>query len=377
MQANPSRRRNRAKPKSVVAKAAVKSRRKRSRRNRKKKSVGISNQNPFNSNGQVSVASAYASGQYTKAPKIVATHDQIRVTHRELISSVSGSGQFTVASTFALNPGLASSFPWLSTVAQAWERYRFNSLKFEYYTRASSATPGSCMLVPDYDAADAAPATESVASSYSDVAEDAPWKDICSVLRPSALHALGPTKFVRTGALAANLDVKTYDAGNFYVCTLDGAVTNWGKLWVEYDITFFTPQLPPGGITVTSAQHIAGVTPTTASILGTATTQAGSVAFVTVSNSVVTFNLPGKYLINLIQVATTSVTQATAPNLVGGTYGNILLSTAPATTGSGTGDMASSAVINAQAGTTLSYTNTIVGGVSADLYVILLPPLIV
>jgi len=61
------------------------------------------------------------------------------------------------------------------------------------------------------------------------------------------MHPIGPKKFVRTAGLAANLDVKTYDAGTLFVGTIDGTAVNWGKLWVEYDITLYTPQLQPQG----------------------------------------------------------------------------------------------------------------------------------
>ncbi len=350
-------------------------RRRRGARNKTKKSgSGKSTQRPVPIPGQVSVAAAYASGQRTRAPRIVNGRDQVRIIHRELIASVTGTTAFTVAQTVALNPGLSASFPWLATQAQAWERYRFNSLKFEYYTRTGSNTPGSVLMVPDYDAADSAPLSEQIASSYEDVAEDAPWKDICCLLRPSALHALGPTKFIRTGALSANLDVKTYDAGNFFMCTIDGTAASWGKLWVEYDVTLYTPQLNPAGSGVISAQHIIGATPTSASLLGTQTLQAGSSAIATVAGEIVTFSQAGKFSVTLLTIAGTSVTITGQPALsAGATFGSIDGSAAPAGAGSTTTACMQTMIVNVVVGSTLTFNNTVVAGTSADLLISQLP----
>lgn len=190
------------------------------------------------------VAAAYASGQRSSAPKITATRDQSRIVHRELVTSVIGSTAFAVLSTYALNPGMSNLFNWLSTQAVGWEKYRFNKLCFKYYTRTGSGTPGSCMLAPDYDPADAAPASEVIASAYQSVAEDAPWKNIVCELDPKRF---GGEKFIRTGPLAPNLDIKTYDSGQLFLCTVDGTAVPWGKLWVEYDVTLMAPALPASG----------------------------------------------------------------------------------------------------------------------------------
>jgi hypothetical protein len=195
------------------------------------------------------------------------------VIHREFLGNVVGQTAFTIANTFALNPGLPASFPWLSNIAQNWETYHFSKLRFCYYNKVGSATAGSVILSPDYDAADAAPASELIVTTYEDTQEDAAWKEIMCVLRPNAMHPMGPKKFIRTGALAVNQDIKTYDVGNFFVCVVDFAgPTPCGKLWVEYDVTFFTPQLSPsaGGNSFSSVGTLTNIVGTTAAnIFGT------------------------------------------------------------------------------------------------------------
>nr|UGO57222.1 MAG: hypothetical protein 2 [Riboviria sp.] len=193
-------------------------------------------------------AAAYSSGQHTGEAKVFRSgKDSCRIVHRELLGSIAGSAGFVIQRAIALNPGLAASFPWLSTQAQAWERYRFNKLRFCYFTRTGSDVPGSFMMAPDYDAADPAPISEAVASSYQDCEEDAPWKDITCSLPQRSLMGDMREKTIRSGQLQPNQDIKTYDAGNLFACTVDGTTVGWGKLWVEYDVTLFQPQVPSGG----------------------------------------------------------------------------------------------------------------------------------
>lgn len=254
---------------------------------------------------QKSVAAAYASGQIGRSPVITQTKDSCRVRNRELISSVAGSSAFTVQNTFPLQPGMATTFPWLSTMAQCWEEYEFHALKFEYFTRTGSNVPGSMMLTPDYDASDPAPVSEQVASSYMGSAEDAPWKDIVCILPKKDLSAQIRNRFTRMGPLAANLDIKTYDAGNLFVCSVDGTAVNWGKLWVEYDVEFRIPQLPSQGASLPTGGGVTGNATTGANPLGLVPIVDPQATGFTVNNgSVITFQNPGDYEISLLLIGT-------------------------------------------------------------------------
>jgi len=314
----------------------------------------------------------------TMAPNISATRDSCRIIHKELIGNVTGSVAFTIANTFALNPGLAASFPWLSQQAINWQFYRFNKLRFRALSRTGNTTPGSQALVPDYDASASAPASEVIASSFEDVVEDVPWKSLVCDLRPSSMFAMGPKKFVRTAALAANQDIKTYDAGQLFVTTIDGTAVAWSKLWVEYDITFSTPQLPPNGGNTLSSLHITSTTPTTASMLANPVIAAGSSspAPATVALDVLTFPLPGRYLVTYSATATTSVTQTGAPTGAAGlTIVNtgLLVGGLPAGNTSGIMTQVLEVAVASPNGT-LTFNNTIVLGLLAELFVAQVAP---
>jgi hypothetical protein len=240
---------------------------------------------------QAFVAAAYATAQRTGQAQIFRNGvDSCRIIHRELVASIIGSAAFTVAQALALNPGLAASFPWLSNEAAGWEKYKFNSLKFEYFTRTGSNVPGSMMLAPDYDASDAAPLSEVAASAYEDCEEDAPWKDICCLLKASELMGDMKERFVRTGTLAANQDIKTYDCGTLFACTVDGTAVNWGKLWVEYDVTLITPHVPPGGFQAAGTLQAGGGSIAAATPFGSVPVATGSVQIAGAATNVLTIS---------------------------------------------------------------------------------------
>lgn len=259
---------------------------------------------------------AQARGQMSSEPRVFGGFKSTRIVHRELIASVVGSSAFVVANTFPLNPGMALTFPWLSRQAEGWEQYVFRRLRFCYYSRTGSATPGSVLLVPDYDAADSAPSTEQIASSYSNVVEMVPWTlEFCCELDVKALLEPGTRKYVRSAALAPNLDIKTYDGGNFFVCTTDGTAVSWGKLWVEYDVEFFVPQLPPAGPGLTASSRIgSGGAVSKTSIYGTAPSVFGNQSVVPVVNTI-TFNSEGQFLVAV--VVTGTAFSGTPPTVAG------------------------------------------------------------
>lgn len=167
----------------------------------------------------------------------------VRIRHREYIGDVSSSIAFA-NSQFSVNPGLAATFPWLSVIAANYESYLFTSLSFEYETQVSTATSGTLMLAIDFDAADAAPVSKVQLMSYHNAVRSPLWSECQYRGDVQDLHKFGMKRYVRTAALAANLDIKTYDVGTLNVAT-QGAIgaTPAGELYVVYDITLNTPQL--------------------------------------------------------------------------------------------------------------------------------------
>ncbi len=188
--------------------------------------------------GNASIAAAYSLTQQSSTASVLSSSaSSTRMTHRELVDKISGTAAFT-ALGYRINPGNNSMFPWLSVQARGWQKYKFNRLSFTYYTRTGTTTPGSVTLAVDYDSADRAPDDAHEMSSLAGAVEDSPWKTLTHVANPSRLKEL----YVST-VLPPNTDIKTYDTGVLYLATEGGTSVNWGRLWVEYDVTFYSPAL--------------------------------------------------------------------------------------------------------------------------------------
>lgn len=193
-------------------------------------------------NGSRKVASvATAIQKRNTGPKVLTqTKMSRRVVHSELVATISGDAGFGV-NAYPCNPGMASTFPWLSSQADGYEQYHFHKLVFEFVTRTSTTTTGSVILAPDYDPTDALPASEAQVTSYMDAVENVPWTDISCALNVSSMFPMGPRKFVRTSNVAG--DLKVYDVANLFVCPVTTSITSAiGKLWVHYDVELFIPQ---------------------------------------------------------------------------------------------------------------------------------------
>jgi len=270
-----------------------------------------------------SVAAAYSAPVKNNRPKISYGENgrSCRVQHKEFIQNVTGTTNFAVALFLALNPGLAGTFPWLANIANNFEQYRVRMMRFCYLTRTGTNIPGSVLMAPDYDASDVQPVSEQILSNYAEIVEDAPWKDICCVLRPAGMHALGPKKFVRNG-LVPGQDLKTTDVGTFILATVDGTAVNWGKLWVEYDIEFFEPQLNPNGSSLSSTAQ--GTLGTTAAVISAGLAIAGPLISSVVGNVVSFQNLTpgGEYFLTVVAIASANTAALSA--LVGVTLKNSL-----------------------------------------------------
>jgi hypothetical protein len=210
------------------------------KKNKNKQSGQLARQ----SQNKVNAPVASAIANRSSAPKIVTSMKMTKIVHRELVSTINGNTTFGVDS-FSLNPGLSSSFPWLSSIAGSYEQYRFNRLSFKYITRAPTSYIGSILMAPEYDALDSSPSTELLASQMNGAIENTPWQDQTLTFNVGDMFPMGPRKYIRTGTLPTSSDLKTYDAGQLFVCTVDCADTSAiGKLWVEYEVELHIPQNP-------------------------------------------------------------------------------------------------------------------------------------
>ena len=265
-----------------------------------------------------------------RAPKMATSFlgndARIRVKHREYLTDVMGSVAYAVTK-FSLNPGLNNAFPWLSSLANNYESYRFLNLAVEFETMCSTATVGSVMMAIDFDAADEVPGTKQMMLGYHNAVRTAGWSRATLTASPADLNKNGQ-KMTRNRPLAANLDIKTYDTGNLLVaCQGFADASSIGELYLVYEVELHTPQLVTEPAYLDSARiasSVAGITAATPfGNVPTVVVAADDPLKITVTGDTITFREAGQYLIDMYTGGTTitgapTVTGTAAPQYITG-----------------------------------------------------------
>lgn len=177
----------------------------------------------------------------------------LRVQHREYVNLVTGQTTSTGAcGVYLLNPGRTSAFPWMSTIASAFESYVVHDFKVHYVPRCATTETGSITLAIDYDAEDPDPLDRKTLTMYQDTVTGSPWMEICLTATRSNLKKRAAEHYV---SLAG--DAKRQNDFGKLIVWAQGQSTGGtvGEMWVSYDITFLTPNLPAldGGFSGNSA----------------------------------------------------------------------------------------------------------------------------
>jgi hypothetical protein len=191
---------------------------------------------------QVSTTSApMAYGSTTKIQKPNFGRARTIIKHSEYVGDVNGSVAFTIAMTLNCNPGLPNSFPWLSQIANAYQKFCIKGIQYRFNTEAPSTITGSIFLSPEYNPQDPAPITKMETFQNENTAKTVPWRSVnCKI--PTKYLRVYNDYFIRAGNLALNQDLKTYDPLVLYVCTQGQANTNMcGEIWVDYEIELINP----------------------------------------------------------------------------------------------------------------------------------------
>lgn len=173
----------------------------------------------------------------------------ITVTHKEFLGTISGSQLFENVG-FSINPGLATSFPWLSQIAANYEEYDFIQLVYCYTSLLSDSTAsgavGQIIMTTNYNAGQQIYQTTNAMLNNIGTTCGRP-------IDTPMLHGVEcddeknvqDSHFIRTGAVPQGQDVKTYDLGIFQIATegmpADGQLQ--GQLWVSYQVQLRKPRI--------------------------------------------------------------------------------------------------------------------------------------
>lgn len=283
----------------------------------------------------VSAPVAKARVSTTRAPK-VGGRGPVVVAHSEYIAEVSGSVGFVV-SNYAINPGLASSFPWLTNIAAQYEEYRVKKLHYRFETEAPTSKAGTVILVTDVDALDTSFQSKQQAMDYRGATRTAPWQRCVHDAQAAARSPYG-ARFVRSGLPPSGGDLKTYDVGSFQLITQGMNDTSIvGELYVDYIFEFIGPKVNNIlGQNLLGGDVRSGGVVTPGAPLGSAPSQvSGSNIQVAVNNNSMTFSFTGRLLMTFSIIGTgisaISITPAGGASTAV-TYTTVITATAATTT---------------------------------------------
>lgn len=204
------------------------------------------------------------------------------VCHSEYLADISGSVAFS-NTQYSVNPGLSTTFPWLSSVGINWESYQWEKLLFEFRPTSGTAVGstntalGTVMLATQYDLSDPAFLTKQAMLNFEGAVDGVPF---VPHLHDALMGWRDPENsyFIRGGAVSSGYDPRLYDIGVFNIATSGmQAVNVIGELYVHYEVELIKPKIG-GGAVITAAHSLSSTGILAASPLGTAawTSQTGS-----------------------------------------------------------------------------------------------------
>lgn len=203
----------------------------------------------------------------------------IVISRSELVCEIYGPTSAFKNNEFALNPGIESSFPWLSQIAANYEEYSFRQLLFHFnstVTDIGSSTTGqigSIIMATNYNAS---------STPFRDKPEMMAYMGANSCkASENAVHGVecDPAKltfsegYVRVGPPTGNMDLKVYDHGLFQIAVANSPTANAnlsvGELWVSYTVELRKPKFGTArGNTIQQDIYCSGAAPTVGAPLG-------------------------------------------------------------------------------------------------------------
>lgn len=156
------------------------------------------------------------------------------ITERERIASVNGSSSFALALTHTLNPGLIASFPWLSNIANQYDKYRVHKAIYRFKTARGTSSAGNVLMGFDKDPTDSPPGTAMEMTQHAAYVDGPVWDALVINAQVDK-----EARFVRSAAVASS-DIRISDAGRLFVGT-EGCADNSliGYIEAEYTFEFF------------------------------------------------------------------------------------------------------------------------------------------
>jgi hypothetical protein len=263
-------------------------------------------------------------------PKFASTKQTNIVCHREYLGDIFGTAGFNNTS-YPLNPGMAVTFPWLSSIAQNYQQYKFHGIIFEFRPLitdfVTNGAPGVVIMATNYNADVPIYTTKQEMENSEYAVSVKPTRDLMHGVECATTQTVLSELYIRSGDVTSGQDLRLYDLGNFQFATQANPVQDLGELWVSYCVEFFKPVLPAdvGGNVLSAGTNRTGAT--LASPFGTVVSGAFGTLDLTATSDTLTWTAqPGNHYLVVIAwgsgsfnfaTITTSVTGLAATNSVG------------------------------------------------------------
>lgn len=174
-------------------------------------------------------------------------------------SGVSGSAKGFSVQSLDLNPGLESSFPWLSQVAANYEQYCMHQLIFTFVSSVSSfetdtGVTGDILMLHQANEEDRVPQEAwMMKNTHGVVSGQVIDNLLCGIECDPAKTAGDDIKYVRYEGIDETKDKSKYDKGRLVIATANCpdqlAGNKIGELWCSYTVTLSIPKV----VTATAA----------------------------------------------------------------------------------------------------------------------------
>jgi hypothetical protein len=207
------------------------------------------------------VSNSLIAGSSQAPPAFQSVDDEtgaLIITHREYIADIFGNqaGESYKNRSYAINPGLERSFPWLSQIAQNYEEYEMIQCVYEYRSTVaidvgSNGQVGTVVMATNYNAANRPFDDKNTMMQYDGSMSSKTTESMAHGVEcdPSKKNTPGGL-YTRANPVVTGQDLKTYDHGLFQIATI-GLPTayendNIGELWVSYTVKLRKPRFFSG-----------------------------------------------------------------------------------------------------------------------------------
>lgn len=356
------------------------------------------------------IGSIFGSGDYTLAgsqpaynvmangaqiPKFDSTRQTNVVCHREYLGDILGTAGFTNRQ-YPLNPGMSTTFPWLSTVAANYQEYKFHGIVFEFRSLltdfVTGGAPGVIVMSTNYNADAPVYTTKQQMENAEFAVSTKPTINLMHGVECADVQTILPQRYVRSAAPSAGQDLRLYDLGNFQFATASNPIQDLGELWVSYCVEFFKPIQPTFTSIPSAGEHTIRFGVGSANPLGTNLSVSTGNLDVTIDNSTVNINnaQPGiRYKIDLLWFGTStglvafpgigvsSVATSFYNGYRNGSTGNTVAPTAPVASSTMNDSMTifNNSTLSTTIGVTVLPGGVFPGGTATvDIYVVSLDP---